>query len=899
MHRRDFLRTGLVSGGVLALGPLAGTLIGRDRTIGLMADPADPIAHAAPVTWALGQLEGRLTSAGFTVRRLAAGASAPVDLCVVACGGTSAAARAALGRAGATLPDGPERLALLSTTVGRSTPAIMAAGSDARGLVYALLEIADRVGRSASAEAFMRIERPLVEAPANGVRSVMRQFTSETLDTPWLFDRAFWPEYLSMLAAARFNRLHLAFGLGYDTLNGVTDSYLVFLYPFLVNVPGYSVTVSNFTPAQREAHLAMLRYISEETVARGLDFQLGIWMHGYRMPNSPRAKYVVEGLTPEEHAAYSRDALAEVLRACPAISSVGLRIHGESGVAEGSYAFWKTVFDGVPKSGRTVEIDLHAKGIDAQMIDQALATGMPVNLSPKYWAEHLGMPYHQAAIRDLEMPVEGKVGRGLMTLSEGQRVFTRYGYADLLRDDRKYTVRHRIFSGTQRLLLSGDPDATRAYARMFQFCGSTGFDLMEPLTCRGRRGTGIEGTRRSGYVDAALEPADDWQKYAYLYRVWGRLTYDPETDAEVTRRGFVGDTTAQTALARVSRILPIVTTAYLPSAACDAYWPEVYWNQPMAEPPRPNPYGDSPQPRTFQNASPLDPQLFLRMTDCADELLKGERSGKYSPVEVAGWLDELSAAAPSAGRPVYSILSTDVASGRASVAALQRQDVDIDILRGLGRFFAQTFGAGVLYAIPAKTNDRRALDEAITAYGAARTAWAQLSARAAGVYAADLSASDKISNRGAWADRLPAIDEDIARLTGRRPAAVASSDPAVSRAVDAVLAPPRRTVVPVTHARPASFRPGAPLALEFVVGGGQAVASARLFYRHVNQAERYESAAMTLQGSRLTAAIPGAYTDSPFQLQYYVELRRTPADAWLYPGFAPDRLNLPYFVVTR
>ena len=51
------------------------------------------------------------------------------------------------------------------------------------------------------------------------------------------------------------------------------------------------------------------------------------------------------------------------------------------------------------------------------------------------------MPYHQAAIRDLEMPVAGHTGAGLMTLSEGARVFTRYGYADLLRDDRRYTVR--------------------------------------------------------------------------------------------------------------------------------------------------------------------------------------------------------------------------------------------------------------------------------------------------------------------------------------------------------------------------------------------------------------------------------------------------------------------------
>jgi hypothetical protein len=499
------------------------------------------------------------------------------------------------------------------------------------------------------------------------------------------------------------------------------------------------------------------------------------------------------------------------------------------------------------------------------------------------------MPYHQAAIRDLEMPAPGQVGRGLMTISEGQRSFTRYGYADLLREDRKYTVRHRIFAGTQRLLLSGDPDAARSYARMFSFCGSSGFDYMEPLTCRGRRGTGIEGSRRSGYVDATLEPKYDWQKYDYLYRVWGRLTFNPDTSVEVTRRGLVGGTAFEAALSHASRILPIVTTAYLPSAACDAYWPEVYWNQPLTAQPQPNPYGDSPQPRTFHNASPLDPQLFSRMVEHADELLKNERSGKYSPLEVAAWLNELSAA--PAGRQVYSVMT-----GVDDAGALPRLLADIEIQYGLGRFFASKLRAGVLYAIYEKTTDKRALEEAVKAYRQAREAWAQLSAIGSRIYAADLSASDKISNRGAWADRLPAIDQDIARMEEKIATATVSADPAVQRAVAEALAPRQRTTVSVTH-QPPALRRGTDVSLQFVVGGEAPASSGRLFYRHVNQAERYESVPLVRAGNRYQGTIPAAYADAPFALQYYVELRSTPADAWLYPGFAPDRLNLPYIVV--
>ena len=47
----------------------------------------------------------------------------------------------------------------------------------------------------------------------------------------------------------------------------------------------------------------------------------------------------------------------------------------------------------------------------------------------------------------------------------------------------------------------------------------------------------------------------------------------------------------------------------------------------------------------FGNVSPFDPELFSRINDFADELLKGQRSAKYSPLEVAQWLEDLAATA--------------------------------------------------------------------------------------------------------------------------------------------------------------------------------------------------------------------------------------------------------------
>jgi hypothetical protein len=63
---------------------------------------------------------------------------------------------------------------------------------------------------------------------------------------------------------------------------------------------------------------------------------------------------------------------------------------------------------------------------------------------------------------------------------------------------------------------------------------------MEPLTFKGREGSGIPGDR-CAYVDPTLNPEADWKKYEYYYRVWGRKLYDPDADPEVWRRFLRGE----------------------------------------------------------------------------------------------------------------------------------------------------------------------------------------------------------------------------------------------------------------------------------------------------------------------------------------------------------------------
>jgi hypothetical protein len=309
------------------------------------------------VRWAAEQLRDFLAARGLVAQFHEDLDLAPMaQVCVLVAGRGSNTAQRVFGAAGILLSDAAESLALARGKIGKRA-VVLAGGSDARGLVYALLELADRVHFAADPLAELRAVKPVSERPANKIRSVARGFVSDVEDKAWFQDREFWTRYLTMLATQRFNRFSLPFGIGYDFTDNISDCYFHFAYPFLLSVPGYDVRAVPLSDTERDSNLARLRFISDETARRGMHFQLGLWTHAYRWTNSPKAKYTIAGLTPENHAPYCREALRALLTACPAISGVTFRIHGESGVPEGNYDLWKTIFEGVAQCGRRVEID--------------------------------------------------------------------------------------------------------------------------------------------------------------------------------------------------------------------------------------------------------------------------------------------------------------------------------------------------------------------------------------------------------------------------------------------------------------------------------------------------------------------------------------------------------------
>lgn len=896
MNRRDFLKTSaLATAGAATVPHLA--FAGKDTgKVTLVIDPGDAVASAPASGWAVGRLREALQAAGILAQKVARLEDVPAKGRVVLVSGSSApGAGRILKSQGLPVVSKPESLVLTEGRAGEGS-VLLVCGSDPRGLVYALLELADRVRIEGTSTAALAVPRPVLEEPSNPVRGIYRCFVSELQDKPWFYDREGWRPYLDMLATHRINRFSLMLGMGYNTPRNVKDSYFFFAYPFLLAVPGYEVRMGNLPDAERDRNLEMLRFISEQTVARGLHFQLGLWSHGRNWPNSADVNYPLLGVTAKNHGPYCRDALAALLEACPAIGGVTLRVHGESGVPEGEYGFWETLFEAFGRCGRKVGIDMHAKNVTQRMIEIAVGTGMPVTLSPKYWAEHQGLGYIQAAIRAREMRKkaykEEPSGVGL-----GSRSFTRYGYGDYFKEDRPYGILHRVWPGTQRLLLSGDPVLSAAYGRVSGFCGGLGFDLLDPLTFKGRTGSGHPGSR-CAYADSSLVPKYDWQKFDYTYRVWGRLAYNPETDADgwrrLLRREFGGGAeAAEKALASASRVLTLVTTAHGPSPDCFVYWPEIYTNLPIVTQDRGLPRGKVARETSFGSVSPFDPQLFMAMDEYADALLAGQEPHRYTPIEVAQKLEDLAAST-----------TANLARAGAAVAdrtrpGYRRLVADVKIQAGLGRFFAAKMRSAVLWRIHERTGDGGAGAEAVAAYRRARDAWARMAEGAKGIYVTDISFGSRPGIRGCWMDRLAAINDDLGAMEHRLAASKPSARMEEKRwrigpAVQAALAHPLRRYAGCAHVPRLTFRRGKAFPIEISAPAGTHGVS--LYYRHVNQALRWRMLRMNAEGQTYRGIIPADYTRTNFPLQYYfaVELESGPA---IHPGLDENFMNQPYYVV--
>ena len=776
---------------------------------------------------------------------------------------------------------------------------ILIYANDSRGFIYSITELADIIIYSKNNK--LILENEIVESPKTKIRSISKCFESIDEDKEWFYDKKSWDDYLTLLISERFNRFTLTLGMQYNYPYGnefIKDVYLYLPYPFIVQPKGYKIKLIKFSKKERDKNLKIIQYISKEAQKRGLEFQLAIWTQRYDFDEVPNANFQIlnypKGLN---YAKYCRDSLSLILKKCPNITGITLRVHVECGIPEKDYNFWKIYFQAIKKCGRKLNLDLHAKGIDDKLINIALKNTNSLSISPKYISEHMGLPYHQASIRKQEFPPRKTVNKK-WSFSEGSRKFLRYSYGDLLKENRKYNILFRIWPGTQRVLLWADHELAAGYGKLSTFCDSLGTELCEPLSFKGRMGTGIKGGRFN-YKVSKLRTKYDWEKYIYNYKIWGRLNYNPNTDQETYLRYlkyyFSKDyKNISLALANASRVLPFVTLVHGVSASNNSYWPEIYQNMSIVKKDPWLPYSyDLHQYSRFGMATSCDPQLIMSPKNVANYLYKKKSINRYSPLSMIVWLYKFSKDAKK------NILKVKSKNYKKNKSIFLRIYIDTIIQSAIGKFFTYKFKSSILWEYYLLTKCKKVGNKAISNYVKAKNSWEEAAIISKKYYLPDLSYGPQSWLRGRWDDRLPAIVEDINYMKKSLLQNTKIAKP-LQKNIKMISLIENWNVdqnILISHIPPKYFKRGEYIYLSCKLNKKNHL-PAYLHYREVNQSKKWSKKKLIKVNEDYKSVISKTFTLTNYPIQYYFEFTGKVYSSFS-PGFNSYLSNQPYHLIRQ
>jgi hypothetical protein len=572
-------------------------------------------------------------------------------------------------------------------------------GGDERGLMYGLLEAAGQVratGRVAYAKA----------APANNIRGIRYFIHNRDLEEDWYYSREYWTSYFAMLARNRFNRFNLVFAH--------STAYLAPPYPFWFDVPRFpEVKAHGTTAAEQHRNLAMLRFISDTAAAHGVDFTVGIWQQIARSHQISS----VDGLTHANLGPYCYAALKKLLAECPNIRTVQMRINPESGISkEDQLAFYRDyVFRAIREAGRT--FDLRAWAIASTMAKVAREMGLPLRVSAKYWAEHMGRPYQPA------------------------ETYRLYSYQDFLEKPRDYPFFWEVWGlGSHRLLVWGDPAYVRRAVSTFGMSGTSGFEIDPPLA---QKGFGNRPGKYGIFTESQRERVfwqHEFERYWYFYSVWGRLGYDPSTPDAALQHEFrarFGSAAGSVAGAykASAEILTEIVAASMPDPNM-FYWPEI---------------NSGGLIDAYVEAPPSDFRFIANVREAVRDRLGGSASAKQTPLETAARLDAM------ADRTEDAVRRANASAGTSK--EWSSSEPDFQVLALLARYHARKQTAAWHLAWFDETGDPAALADAKSELTRGLAIWERLVKLTDGLYPSGMAFAT--ADVGHWKDKLPYVRHDL------------------------------------------------------------------------------------------------------------------------------------------
>lgn len=615
-----------------------------------------------------------------------------------------------------TLSDKKESLAVkLIKEDGRNL--LVVAGADDRGLMYALLEIARQIESLSKDKHVFDAIKETSESPNTPVRSMAVFLHNQDDERGWYYSKEYWEEYFGMLAADRWNTFNLVFS--HQT------PYLAPMYPFHVKVDKYpEVKAKGLTDEQREKNLEMLRFISSLAKERALDFTLSVWQQiAWGIGTHTRAqKSMVSGYNEENMTDYTYLALMKLLQECPGITGLQLRLNYESGITydEQTAFFRDAVFRAAKEAGRPIMLEVRDIGLLFETLDAALATGLPVRVSHKYWAEHLMFPYHPT------------------------RFVWTYSYGDWLKYPRNADQIYQVWSlGSHRLLQWGDPEFIRRFAPTTTFQDAVGFEICAPLS---QKGYGNAPGAWRIFRDQEREYYKwEFQRYWSFYRLFGRFTYNPATSDEVwtselsQRFGAEASAAIADAYRSASQVVPLLVGCVIGNYNMGT-WPEKDMGGLI---------------NYYLHLPPYDKARFRGFLEYVDDELAGRSSGKLGPEDVASRLEKIA-----------SLTDQSLDKARSAIQGNEKEfwatDMDFRILSGMARYHAQKMRAATRLGFYYRTGDLGQLRQAILHAETALELWKDLSARADEIYSSNLVFGP--GSIGHWRDNIRFVENDLNQL---------------------------------------------------------------------------------------------------------------------------------------
>ena len=149
---------------------------------------------------------------GFSTKQITSLKEAQGDILIIAGIGKGSGEAANLVKTEKiSLPDEEESLDIKHIR-RREKNILLISGTDDRGLMYALLDVADRIGWSTDPQDPLSEVQDITEKPYVGERALSMYTMHRSTFESFFYDRDFWVRFLDMVAEDRYNTFTLIFG---------------------------------------------------------------------------------------------------------------------------------------------------------------------------------------------------------------------------------------------------------------------------------------------------------------------------------------------------------------------------------------------------------------------------------------------------------------------------------------------------------------------------------------------------------------------------------------------------------------------------------------------------------------------------------------------------------------